>query len=100
MRNLFNGFMLACLLSLNTGCIGLIGAHKLTTEQIAAMKDYNDQFDVYVCGLIEGGTRDGNLTFVLLPKGAPVNIQFGPDCHGQIVSGVPPSGIMTPRSSR
>ena len=83
MRNLFNGFMLACLLSLN-GCIGLVGAHKLTTDQIAAMKDYNDQFDVYACGLIEGGTRDGNLTFILLPKDMPAEVSFSQDCHGVV----------------
>ena len=83
MRNLFNGFMLACLLSLN-GCIGLIGARNLTADQIAAMKDYNDQFDVYVCGLIEGGTRDGNLTFVLLPKDMPAEVSFSQDCHSVV----------------
>ena len=80
MKTIFSALALACLLSLN-GCIGLIGAQQLTTDQVAAMKDYNQFGDLYVCGLIEAGTRNGNLTFVLLPKDMPAEVSFSQDCH-------------------
>ena len=81
MRNLFNGFALACLLSLN-GCVGLIGASSLTADQLTGMRDYNG--DVYACALIEGGTRNGNLTVVILPKDTPAEIAFSQDCHAVV----------------
>ena len=81
MRNLFNGVVLACLLSLN-GCIGLIAAQQLSADQIAAMRDYNG--DVYACALIEGGTRNGNLTLIALPKDTPAEISFSQDCHAVV----------------
>ena len=99
MRNLFNGFMLACLLSLNAGCIlGPIAGSQLTSDQMQALKSYNDNGDVYLCALLGGPPPTGNVVVIAVPKDAPVNVQFGPDCHATVVSGVPPSGIMTPRN--
>lgn len=83
MRNLFNGFALACLLSLDTGCIGLIGGQQLTTEQLAAMRDYNG--DVYACISVNGPPPGGGGIFLIVPKGIIPNIQFSPSC--QILSG-------------
>ena len=76
--------LLLLFLAFESGCIGLIGGRTLTADQIAAMKQYNDQFDVYVCGLIEGGTRDGNVMFFLLPKDMPAEVSFSQDCRGVV----------------
>jgi len=64
-----------------SGCIlGPIGAANLSPEQIDAMKKYNDG-NLYICGIVEGGSRNGNVVFILLPKDAPLTVQFSADCH-------------------
>jgi hypothetical protein len=79
MRKFAIAFFLAMLLSI-TGCIlGPFGASQLSPEQIAALKDYNG--NVYACILAEGGTRNGAVVLILLPKDAKLNIQFNADCH-------------------
>jgi len=73
------GLVLALFLS--SGCIlGPLGASQLSPEQIDAMKKYNDG-NLYICGIVEGGTRNGNVVFILLPKDAKLDVQFSADCH-------------------
>ena len=73
------GLILAMFLS--SGCmIGPLAAGQLTPDQIDALKKYNDG-NVYACGIVDGGARNGTLVFLLLPKDAKLNVQFNADCH-------------------
>lgn len=76
--------LLSLLLSI-TGCLlGPIAGARLDSEQMKALKEYNDNGDMYLCAIVEGGTRNGNITMVLVPKGAPVEVQFSSDCHAAV----------------
>ena len=86
MRTAFEGFILACLLSINGCILGPIASSQLTSEQMKALKEYNDIGDAYGCAIIGGPPPTGNIVMIFVPKGAPVEVAFGPDCHGMLKS--------------
>lgn len=80
--------LLILLLLTETGCIlGPIAASQLSSDQIDALKRYNDAGDVYACFLVGGPPPAGNIVAVVVPKGAPINISFAQDCHAVVTSG-------------
>lgn len=84
MRLIVEAFIIACLLSLNSCVLGPIAAQQLTTDQMDALKRYNDTGDVYACFLVGGPPPAGNIVAIAVPKGARVEVSFGPDCHGTL----------------
>ncbi len=80
---------------LASSCIlGPIGASQLNSDQMKALHDYNDTGDVYACLLAGGPPPAGTLVAVVVPKGAPIDVTFGPDCHGTVKSqGAAPNNV-------
>lgn len=75
-------------LAMMHGCVlGPIAASQLTTDQMQALKQYNDTGDVYACFLVGGPPPAGNIVAVVVPKGAPVDVQFAQDCHAVVKTG-------------
>jgi len=84
MNDWIAGLLLALLLS-TSGCVlGPIAASQLSKDQMDALKEYNDTGDVYGCILVGGPPPAGNIVAIIVPKGAPVDVSFGPDCHGTL----------------
>ncbi len=85
MRDIINAAMLAVLLSMTTGCAGILMSNAihqgqdLTPEQIKA---YNESGSaVYGCFQIGGPPPAGNTVWIVIPKGQPVAFKFGDNCH-------------------
>ena len=77
--------LIALVLSAVPGCVlGPIAASQLNSDQMKALKDYNDNADVYACFLVGGPPPAGNIVAIAVPKGAQMSVQFGPDCHAQV----------------
>lgn len=81
MRIVAEAFALACLLSLSSCILGPIAASNLSSDQMQALKEYNQDGDVYICGIVGGPPPAGAITFLVLPKGTDAKITFNSDCH-------------------
>ena len=79
--------LLVLFLSINGCILGPIAASQLSKDQMDALKEYNDTGDVYLCALLGGPPPTGNVVTIIVPKGAPVNVQFGVDCHATVKTG-------------
>ena len=77
------------LLLLLCGCaLTPLQADRMTPDQIKAYSDANE--DVYLCGSVLGPPPNGAVMFLVVPKGAAMNIQLSPTC--QIQQGTLSSG--------
>lgn len=67
------------------GCQGLTfiraldSGQGLSSDQIKALKENNQ--DVYGCFQIGGPPPSGNMVWIIVPKGSPVNFRFSDNCH-------------------
>lgn len=79
--------MLIALISLLlfVGCSGFALLHGidstqgLSAEQIKALRDTGHS--VYGCFQIGGPPPAGNMVWIIVPQGTPVNFKFGDNCH-------------------
>lgn len=89
---LFEAALLAFFLSIGGCILGPIAAQQLSSDQMQQLKDYNQTGDVYACGVIGGPPPLGSIIFIVVPKGAPVDLAFPPSCP---ITVKPPTARLT-----